>query len=73
MTHPDADHISGLVGVLEKFPVALVALTGDQHATQIYERLLLDIRDKNIKALKVRTGTPIPFDPAVKTGSARPR
>jgi competence protein ComEC len=66
VTHPDADHISGLVGVLEKFPVALVALTGDQHATQIYERLLLDIRDKNIKALKVRTGTPIPFDPAVK-------
>ena len=66
VTHPDADHISGLVGVLEKFPVALVALTGDQHATQIYERLLTDIRDKNIDALKVRTGTPIPFDPAVK-------
>ena len=50
MTHPDADHISGLAGVLEKFPVALVALTGDQHATQIYERLLLDIRDKNQSA-----------------------
>lgn len=66
VTHPDADHISGLVGVLEKFPVALVALTGDQHATQIYERLLLDIRDKNVKALQVRTGTKIPFDPAVK-------
>jgi competence protein ComEC len=66
VTHPDADHISGLVGVLEKFPVALVALTGDQHATQIYERLLRDIRDKNVNALQVRTGTTIPFDPAVK-------
>ena len=66
VTHPDADHISGLVGVLESFPVALVALTGDQHGTQIYERLLTNIRDKNIAALKVRTGTPIPFDPAVK-------
>lgn len=66
VTHPDADHISGLAGVLEKFPVALVALTGDQHATQIYERLLLDIRDKNVTALKVRTGTAIPFDPTVK-------
>jgi competence protein ComEC len=66
VTHPDADHISGLVGVLEKFPVALAALTGDQHATQIYERLLLDIRDKNVDALQVRTGTTIPFDPAVK-------
>lgn len=66
VTHPDADHISGLVGVLENFPVARVALTGDEHATQIYERLLLDIRDKNIEALKVRTGTSIAFDPAVK-------
>lgn len=66
VTHPDADHISGLVGVLETFPVKLAALTGDQHATQIYERLLTNIRDKNIKALQVRTGTAIPFDPAVK-------
>lgn len=65
-THPDADHIGGLVGVLENYPVKLAALTGQVHTTQIYERLLTDIRDKNIQALKVRTGTPIPFDPAVK-------
>jgi beta-lactamase superfamily II metal-dependent hydrolase len=65
-THPDQDHIAGLVGVLENFPVKLAALTGQVHSTQIYERLLTDIRDKNIKALKVRTGTPIPFDLFVK-------
>jgi beta-lactamase superfamily II metal-dependent hydrolase len=65
-THPDLDHIAGLVGVLENFPVKLAALTGQVHSTQIYERLLTAIRDKNIEALKVRTGTAIPFDPAVK-------
>lgn len=65
-THPDQDHIAGLVGVLENFPVKLAALTGQLHSTQIYERLLTDIRDKNIEALKVRTGTQIPFDPSVK-------
>lgn len=65
-THPDADHIGGLVGVLENFPVKLAALTGQVHTTQIYERLLTDIRDKNIEALPVRTGTAIPFDPSVK-------
>ena len=65
-THPDLDHIAGLVGVLESYPVKLAALTGQVHTTKIYERLLTDIRDKNIKALKVRTGTPIPFYPAVK-------
>ncbi len=66
VTHPDADHISGLVGVLENYPVKLVALTGDEHATQIYERLLTNIRDKKIAALQVRTGTAIPFDSALK-------
>ena len=66
VTHPDADHISGLVGVLENFPVKLAALTGDQHTTQIYERLLTDLRDKGVKGLQVRTGTTIPFDSAVQ-------
>ncbi len=65
-THPDADHIGGLVGVLENYPVKLAALTGQVHSTQIYERLLTNIRDKNVEALKVRTGTAIPFDPSVK-------
>jgi len=66
VTHPDADHIAGLVGVLENFPVKLVALTGDEHPTQIYERLLTNVRDKKISAVKVRTGTTIPFDSALK-------
>jgi competence protein ComEC len=65
-THPDADHIGGLVGVLENYPVKLAALTGQVHSTQIYERLLTNIRDKNVEALQVRTGTAIPFDPSVK-------
>jgi competence protein ComEC len=65
-THPDQDHIAGLVGVLENYPVKLAALTGQVHSTQIYERLLTDIRDRNVEALKVRTGTKIPFDPSVK-------
>lgn len=66
VTHPDQDHIAGLAGILESYPVKLVALTGQVHSTKIYERLLTDIRDKNVEALKVRTGTAIPFDPSVK-------
>ncbi len=65
-SHPDQDHIAGLVGVLESFPVKVAALTGQTHSTKIYERLLTDIRDKNIEALQVRTGTAIPFDSSVK-------
>jgi hypothetical protein len=36
------------------------------HSTQIYERLLTDIRDQNVEALD-RTGTTIPFDPSGKS------
>ncbi|HEY4722111.1 MAG TPA: MBL fold metallo-hydrolase, partial [Anaerolineae bacterium] len=50
----------------ENYPVKSVALTGQVHSTKIYERLLTNIRDQNIEALKVRVGTPIPFDPALK-------
>jgi len=64
-THPDADHIGGLPYVLENFPVETVALTGQVHTTQIYERFLTDIRDLHINAIQVRTGTTIPFDSAV--------
>ena len=65
-THPDADHIGGLPEVLENFPVETVALTGQVHSTQIYERLLTDIRDLNVNAIQTRTGTIIPFDSAVR-------
>lgn len=66
VTHPDADHIGGLPEVLENFPVETVALTGQVHTTQIYERLLTDIRDLNVNAIQTRTGTSIPFDPDVR-------
>lgn len=65
-TQPDADHIGGLPGVLKKFPVANVALTGQLHTTQVYERFVTAIRDLGVNAIQVRTGTAIPFDPALK-------
>ncbi len=64
-THPDADHIGGLPYVLENFDVGSVALTGQVHTTQVYERFLTDIRDFQVSAIPVRTGTAIPFDSAV--------
>lgn len=65
-THPDADHIGGLPAVIENFPVETVALTGQVHPTQIYERFLIDVRDSVSNAIQTRTGTTIPFDPALQ-------
>jgi beta-lactamase superfamily II metal-dependent hydrolase len=65
-THPDADHIGGLPAVIENFPVDTVALTGQVHPTQIYERFLIDVRDSASNAIQTRTGASIPFDPSVQ-------
>ncbi|MGC8880444.1 MAG: ComEC/Rec2 family competence protein [Anaerolineae bacterium] len=63
ITHPDQDHIGGLPHVLESFPVDRVALTGQVHTTQTYEKVLTLIRDKKIPAIKARRGTMLELDP----------
>jgi len=45
-THPHADHIGGMAGVIAAFPVRFYMDNGEPHTTQIYRRLLaaLDAR-----------------------------
>ena len=45
-THPHADHIGGMAGVIESLPVRFYMDNGDPHTTQTYGRLLaaLDAR-----------------------------
>lgn len=45
-THPHADHIGGMAGVIETFPVSFYMDNGEPHTTQTYRRLLaaLDAR-----------------------------
>lgn len=39
-THPHADHIGGMTGVIEAFPVRYFMDNGDPHSTATYRRLL---------------------------------
>ncbi len=45
-THPHADHIGGMAGVIESLPVRFYMDNGDPHTTQTYRRLIaaLDAR-----------------------------
>lgn len=55
-THPDADHVGGLVDVLKRYKVGLF-LTSDVYAdTQIYKSLIQGVIDKKIPAYYVRQG-----------------
>ncbi len=60
-THPDADHIGGLVDVLKRYKVGLF-LTSDVVAeTQTYKTLINSVVDKKIPAYYVRQGMNLNF------------
>ncbi|MBC7249438.1 MAG: MBL fold metallo-hydrolase [Anaerolineae bacterium] len=69
-THPDQDHIGGLVDVLQEVPVHYALLTGQEHTTQTYENFLMQVsRLKNegqLTPVQARRGTSLELDPALQ-------
>ncbi|NLG48827.1 MAG: MBL fold metallo-hydrolase [Chloroflexi bacterium] len=55
-THPHADHIGGLVDVLEEIPVAEVVTNGQMHTSRTYERLLDGIAAAGAVYTEVKRG-----------------
>lgn len=47
-THPDADHIGGLIDVLQTFTIGEFINSGKSHTSETYQQLLTIINDKNI-------------------------
>lgn len=55
-THPDADHIGGLVDVINRYKVGLF-LTSDVYSdTDLYKSLLKSLKDKKVPSYFVRAG-----------------
>jgi competence protein ComEC len=48
-THPHADHIGGVVSVVNNFPVKRYLDSGQAMPSQIYQRVLAAVREKNIE------------------------
>jgi len=49
LTHPHADHVAGLINVLEKYPALEIWMTGVLHNSPEYLAFLETVRDKKIK------------------------
>ncbi len=62
-THPDADHIGGLVNVIETYQVGTVIESGGVSKSQIYKKLQDSINNKNIPYIYGRAGMRIMLDP----------
>lgn len=66
-THPDSDHIGGLIAVLKVIPVGEFINSGKDHTTETYTQLLELVLDKNIKYTEPTTGDLIALDKDLKT------
>lgn len=64
-THPHADHIGGLLTVLDEFPVKVVYDIGIPHTTQTYETYLTLIDEKNIRFIVPKCGDTLDLAPGV--------
>jgi beta-lactamase superfamily II metal-dependent hydrolase len=62
-THPHADHVGGLIAVLNDFPVKQVLDIGQSHPSPIYESFLTLIDQKNISYKNPQQGQTINLDP----------
>jgi competence protein ComEC len=65
-THPHADHIGGLIKVLEELPVDSVYDSAKPHSSKTYEDYLTLIFDKDIPFYTARAGDEILLDDSVR-------
>ncbi len=57
LTHPDADHLSGLIDILDNYEVDLFLDNGQSAKTQIYQELLSKIENKKIERQSIFEGS----------------
>ncbi len=62
LTHPHADHVSGLVEVLRRYSVGGVILTGAKLKTDVYSEFLKIIKERNVPVVIAEAGQAIHFD-----------
>ena len=55
-THPDMDHIGGLIDVLERYDVATIVMTENISDTPVFEMFQERVRDEGARIIYVRRG-----------------
>lgn len=61
-THPHADHIGGVVAVLQEMPIAQVLVSGFVHPTPIYDAMLAAFEKKKVQVRVARRGRTVDVD-----------
>lgn len=61
LTHPHADHVTGLVEVLKRYDVGVVIMSAAYLKTDVYGEFLRTLRDKNTPIIFAKAGQAIHF------------
>lgn len=64
-THPDMDHIGGLITIVQQIPVSMVLDSGKAHYSLTYRIYVKSIRNRNIPFVIAKEGQFLPLDPNV--------
>jgi beta-lactamase superfamily II metal-dependent hydrolase len=67
LSHPDSDHVGGLVTLLQNMPVALVAHNGQTSTSAVYQRFEGAIQARAIPTVVVRAGQTFTWGPVTAT------
>lgn len=65
LTHPQQDHIGGLIGVLDRYDVKQIMLSGVRYSLESYGALLEIIKKKHVPVYFVRGGERFVFDSGI--------
>jgi competence protein ComEC len=71
-THPHADHIGGMKPVIENIPIKNFLDSGQNYASNEYERLLRLIKEKRIKFILAKKGMTFDLDSGIKLEALNP-
>lgn len=66
LTHPHADHVSGLVAVVKKYQIGKVYMSGVTHTAPEYMAFLEALKNQNVPVQLVKSGDNLDFGDGIK-------
>ena len=72
-THPHADHIGGMLTILNEYPVGKFIDSGYPHTAQTYEDMLTIIENKSIPIHVAKRGEALDFAPGIQVQVLNPQ
>jgi beta-lactamase superfamily II metal-dependent hydrolase len=73
LSHPHADHLTGLVEVLKRYEVGAVYASGVLHTSDAYLAFLAELKKKNLKITDVSKAENLVFDDGVSINWLAPK